>query len=327
MRLLIPGVEGSDRRRRATQLFFPLPGGGNAAVVVPGGGYLSGVLSQFAGAVERSARADRLGGWLQKAAEPLRRLPDGRKILSGTALGHPLHPFLVTAPIGAWTAATVLDLAGRDGRAARDLVGAGVLMALPTAVAGASDWLDTEQAERRVGSVHAACNLAATAAYAASWWLRPRHRLAGIGAGLVGAGLASAAGWLGGHLAYSLGVGVDTNAFSSGPSEWTALDVAPQPGLATLALAGRARVAVTVTDGDVRALADRCSHRGGPLSDGALVGGCFTCPWHGSRFDARTGEVERGPASIPQPVYETRVGDDGIEVRRSEDRALRQNPV
>ena len=248
-------------------------------------------------------------------------------MLSGTALGHPSHPLLVTAPIGAWTAATVLDLTGRGGRTARDLVAVGVISALPTALAGASDWLDTEQAERRVGSVHATCNVAATMAYAASWWLRPRHRVAGIGVGLIGAGLASAAGWLGGHLTYSLGVGVDTNAFTSGPTEWTALQGTPTTGKAVLARAGDVRLAATVIGGEPRIVGDRCSHRGGPLSDGDVADGCFSCPWHGSRFDAVTGQVKRGPASIPQPVYETRTVGGALEVRREENRALRQNPV
>jgi nitrite reductase/ring-hydroxylating ferredoxin subunit len=58
-----------------------------------------------------------------------------------------------------------------------------------------------------------------------------------------------------------------------------------------------------------------------------VADGCFSCPWHGSRFDARTGEVRRGPASIPQPVYETRPSGEGIEVRRQEIRALRLNPI
>jgi nitrite reductase/ring-hydroxylating ferredoxin subunit len=75
------------------------------------------------------------------------------------------------------------------------------------------------------------------------------------------------------------------------------------------------------------ALADRCSHRGGPLSGGEVGPGCVTCPWHGSQFDLDTGVPKRGPASIPQPVYETRVVGDKLEVRRTERRALRQRAV
>ncbi len=58
--------------------------------------------------------------------------------------------------------------------------------------------------------------------------------------------------------------------------------------------------------GLVHALADRCSHRGGPLSDGEVVG---------------------GPDTIAQPTYEVRLDGDDVLVRRSEKRTLRANPV
>ena len=79
--------------------------------------------------------------------------------------------------------------------------------------------------------------------------------------------------------------------------------------------------------GDVHALADRCSHRGGPLSDGELSGDCVTCPWHGSAFSLTDGEVVSGPATLPQPVYDVRLDGDDVLVRRAEERALRTNPV
>ena len=278
-------------------------------------------------AVERSTGLDRISGVLGRVAAPLQRVPDGRSLLSGTVLGHALHPFLVTAPIGAWTSASVLDLTGRDPRTARSLVGAGVLMALPTALAGASDWLDTGGAERRVGSTHATLNVLATAVYGASWLIRPSRPRLGIGLGWAGAGLASAAGSLGGHLAYAMGVGVDTNAFEAGPTTWTDLGVMPQAGVAMAAEVEGTGLVVTVVGGRRAVLANRCSHRGGPLAEGPIVDGCFACPWHGSRFDVRTGAVRRGPASVPQPVYETREVAGAVQVRREEVRALRTNTV
>jgi nitrite reductase/ring-hydroxylating ferredoxin subunit len=77
----------------------------------------------------------------------------------------------------------------------------------------------------------------------------------------------------------------------------------------------------------VHALADRCSHRGGPLSDGELDGDCVTCPWHGSTFSVTDGEVVSGPATIPQPTYEVRLEGSDVLVRRAEERSLRANPV
>jgi len=37
------------------------------------------------------------------------------------------------------------------------------------------------------------------------------------------------------------------------------------------------------------ALANTCLHRGGPLGEGSLSGSVVTCPWHGWKFDVRTG--------------------------------------
>src|SRR4051794_33460857 len=90
-------------------------------------------------------------------------------VLTGTTLGHPLHPVLIAFPIGSWAAATVLDVARADHDARRMLVGLGVLAAAPTALAGASDWLTTTGGGRRVGLAHAVSNTGALALEAASW--------------------------------------------------------------------------------------------------------------------------------------------------------------
>ena len=76
-----------------------------------------------------------------------------KDLLSGTWLGHPLHPMLTDLPIGFWTSAMAVDfLAGQKGHKAADrLVALGVLSALPTAAAGLADWSDTMGEERRLG--------------------------------------------------------------------------------------------------------------------------------------------------------------------------------
>ena len=83
-------------------------------------------------------------------------IPNGprKDLLSGTWLGHPLHPMLTDLPIGFWTSAFVLDIVGgkQSRPAAELLVGLGVLSALPTAASGAADWSDTSGRSRRVGS-------------------------------------------------------------------------------------------------------------------------------------------------------------------------------
>jgi uncharacterized membrane protein len=294
---------------------------------------LAAVLGSVLHRIETGSALDHLGQPLNAALDRALRPGPLRDLLSGKAIGHPAHPALVSAPIGCWTGALVADAFG-ERRAGRLLTAAGVVSAVPVVATGLSDWADTTGAEQRVGVVHLATNLAATAFYAGSWWARTRgrHRL-GITLGLGGATLATSAGWLGGHLAYGLGVGVDTNAFVGGPTEWTAVEEDSHPPAAISS--GRASGVGLVlirpdggTGGSSRpphVLANRCSHRGGPLADGRLVGGCIQCPWHQSEFDPISGSVRRGPASVPQPVYEVRAEQSGVQVRRGETRSLRLN--
>jgi nitrite reductase/ring-hydroxylating ferredoxin subunit len=81
------------------------------------------------------------------------------------------------------------------------------------------------------------------------------------------------------------------------------------------AMLGEVPVVVVRTGRQVHALADRCSHMSGPLSDGDLADGCLTCPWHGSIFRISDGSVARGPATAPQPAFDTRVVAGAIQVR------------
>lgn len=283
--------------------------------------------------LEHADALDRPAGTVVNAIN--KWLPPGRvkDALSGTDLGHPVHPLLVTVPIGVWVSVGLLDaLGGRSARAAaRTLVGLGALAAVPATLTGASDWADTLGAERRIGAVHAASNYAAIAAYVASWTARRRgrHRV-GIGLSAAGAGLLGVGGWLGGHLTYAAGVGVDTTAFSTLPSEWT--DAAPETALAGgemgAVMVGTVSVLLVNRADGIVALSNRCTHRGAPLDDGSLDNRCIECPWHGSRFGVGDGQVMRGPATRPQQVYEARVRNGRIQVRQpDEQRTLRTNPV
>jgi nitrite reductase/ring-hydroxylating ferredoxin subunit len=65
------------------------------------------------------------------------------------------------------------------------------------------------------------------------------------------------------------------------------------------------------------ALAETCSHLGGPLAEGQLEGNSVRCPWHGSRFALKDGSVLDGPATHPQPCFETRIRNGQIEIRAS----------
>ncbi len=163
-------------------------------------------------------RIDAASG-LDRVAEPIQRgvaaaMGDGsRSLLNGEWLGHPLHPLLTDLPIGFWTSAWVLDLVGgqKTRPAAELLVALGVLSALPTAASGAADWSGLQGPGRRSGLVHAVANATATTLYAMSFVARRRGRHGrGVMLGMAGAAAATVGGYLGGHLTYGLGAGVDT---------------------------------------------------------------------------------------------------------------------
>ncbi len=243
-----------------------------------------------------------------------------RNLLSGVNLGHPAHPMLTDLPIGAWSMATLLDLfGGGDTRRAADLlVATGAVAAVPTAAAGLNDWSDTYGGETRVGLVHAAANVTALGLYTASLAARVKSRR-GRAKALGAAGFATlvAGGYLGGYLSFALGVNVNHTAWEFGPDEWTAVaaesDLADRQALRVQA--GGASVLLCRDDGRIRALSRVCSHAGGPLEEGTITDGCVTCPWHGSVFSLADGHVNHGPASMPQPAYDTRITGGQIEVR------------
>jgi uncharacterized membrane protein len=128
------------------------------------------------------------------------------------AAGHPLHPVLTDLPIGFWTSGWVLDLVGgeRHAPSAQLLTGLGVLSVLPTAATGAADWRSLSPHDKRLGLLHAASNVTATALYAASWVARRRgDRRRGLVLGHLGAAAATLGGALGGELVFRRGAGVD----------------------------------------------------------------------------------------------------------------------
>ena len=268
------------------------------------------------------AALDRVAGPAAKAVK--RAIPHGpaKDALSGAWLGHPLHPLLTDIPIGCFTSAGVLDLVPGSGtnRPADLLVALGLLSALPTAAAGAADWSDTYGSDQRVGVVHALGNLTGLALYTASLAARLRGRRGR--ARLLGfAGMTSmtVAGYLGGYLSFSRGVGVNHAFYEQGPEDWTpVLDEAELgEGKPIRVQAGGAPVLVYRTNGRLHAIGARCSHAGGPLEDGSIddVACTVECPWHHSVFRLTDGTVVHGPASSPQQPYDVRVLEGRIEVR------------
>jgi nitrite reductase/ring-hydroxylating ferredoxin subunit/uncharacterized membrane protein len=271
--------------------------------------------------IERVRSLDAVGKVLSQAVSKVVRPGRTKDLLAGTWLGHPVHPMLTDVPIGAWTSAFVLDLVGgRQARRAADaLVGVGVLAAVPTAATGLSDLADVEHSEQRIlGTAHALGNVTAVALYGGSFLARRRGRRdLGVRLATLGAAVVTGSGFIGGHLAYRKGVGVDETVFRRRLDDWTPvleereLDEA-EPRRAT---AGGTDILLYRRGDRVFALADRCSHRGGPLHEGRVHDGQVTCPWHQSTFRLDDGSILQGPATAPQPCYDVRVRDGAVEVR------------
>src|SRR3954447_25446406 len=150
---------------------------------------------------------------LDAAAKPIAKQARGlikpgalKDAISGTWLGHAVHPLLTDLVIGSFLSATILDAldGGGDGRASEKLIGVGLAAYGPTALTGVNDWADTEPVSdgvRRAGLVHAAVNATAMSLYASSLLARRRgRRVAGAALGAAGATVLMAGGHLGGAL-------------------------------------------------------------------------------------------------------------------------------
>jgi nitrite reductase/ring-hydroxylating ferredoxin subunit/uncharacterized membrane protein len=243
-----------------------------------------------------------------------------KDLLSGTWLGHPAHPPLTDVVIGAWTSALLLDVLGGDrAEAAADrLVAIGAIAAVPTAAVGLSDWADLRGGERRIGTVHAIGNTTALALHALSWAARRRgHRSRGVALSALGYAVATCSAWLGGHLSFARGVGVNQTAFDAAPGEWTPVLGEDELEAGKLVRAQADGVAVLLIEAGDRlyALDDRCSHRGCSLQEGELRGDTVVCPCHGSTFRL-DGSIAKGPATSPQPRFDVRRSGGRIEIRQ-----------
>lgn len=240
--------------------------------------------------------------------------------LTGKWQGHAVHPMLTDVAIGLFVSAAFLDVVGsrRHAKSAQKLMVSGILSALPTAWSGMADWKDTIGPERRVGAVHAVANSVALNLFLRSCAGRRQGRRAKtIGYSLAGVATLGFSGYLGGHLAHRRGVGVDHTAFEKEPADWTPVLAAhdlPEKTM-TKAQFGDLDILLYRQGNQVNAISGTCSHFGGPLGEGQVSGQAVTCPWHGSEFDLRSGDVLSGPASAPQPHFEARIAGDKVEVR------------
>jgi nitrite reductase (NADH) small subunit len=88
-------------------------------------------------------------------------------------------------------------------------------------------------------------------------------------------------------------------------------DIPPGQGK-TVQVAGK-NIALFNVDGSFYAVDDTCLHRGGPLGEGELTGHLVTCPWHGWKYDVRTGISITNPAAKVN-CYETKIEGEDLSI-------------
>jgi nitrite reductase/ring-hydroxylating ferredoxin subunit len=242
-----------------------------------------------------------------------------KDLLHGTWLGHPLHPVLAQVPVGTWLSAGVLDAIPPARPAAALLIGTGVAVAVPTALSGAADWSEQDDAVRRLGAVHAVANSVALGLYVGSLVARAKgNGTLGRVLAYSGLGLAGGSAAIGGHMAYAQSSGPNHSVVVARQLSTDWIDLGPlddlpegRPALRTGEGEGTpVSLAVVRRGSRVDAFVGTCAHLGGPMAEGTVeeVRGaeCLVCPWHGSAFDLDSGEPRRGPAATAQERLEVR---------------------
>ena len=253
---------------------------------------------------------------------------------------HPLHPMLVAFPIALFVTGFIFDLIAvattqpRLWAAGWYCIIGGLVGGFVAAVPGLIDYVSIvppKSSGASRGLLHGGLNALILLLFIAIAVLRGSadtqpSALALIlqAIGIVGLGIS---GWLGATLVYRNQIGIDHRFAGAGKLLERTLDgygkpLCNQSELAEgqMALAhvetahAKARVAVGRCAEGYAAFADRCTHKGGPLSDGALVGCTVQCPWHGSQFDIHTGRVVAGPATRQVTTYDTEIRKNEVYV-------------
>jgi nitrite reductase/ring-hydroxylating ferredoxin subunit/uncharacterized membrane protein len=281
--------------------------------------------------------------WLESAADPIskaiRDLFPGetgqiiKDALHGTWLGHPLHPVLTDIPVGAWTLAMIFDAldalgARKELRGGADFaVGFGLLGALGSAVTGATDWSESDGRGKTIGLLHGLLNVAATALYTTSYFMRKqkKQRASGVALSMLGFAIANASAYLGGHLVFGEQLGVDHTATPDAgqPEDFRAViaDDKLMENIPTRVDVQDTAVVLIKRAGQIHALSATCPHLGGPLDEGKLVGDAIQCPWHGSQLALSDGHVVKGPTTFPARCFDVRVRNGIVEIRAAKDQA------
>jgi uncharacterized membrane protein/nitrite reductase/ring-hydroxylating ferredoxin subunit len=255
---------------------------------------------------------------------------------------HPIHAILVSFPIGLLVTSFIFDaIAVAAGQPRLWATGwycvvAGVVGGFLAAVPGVIDLFSVvppQSSAKQRGYLHGGLNLVMLGLFITVAVHRggPDAAMDKLSLALSGTGvlLIGFTGWLGGTLVYRNQIGVDHRYASAGTLKERTLDSWDRPvcnqselaeGQMMLATIANQRVVIGRCPEGYAAFSDHCTHMGGPLSDGALIGCTVQCPWHGSQFDINTGRVVAGPAKKKIEIYEVEVRKGEVYVVRSDNK-------
>ena len=257
-----------------------------------------------------------------------------------------MHPLLVHFPVALLVASLLFDLSILFGTGNTGVRGAfytlvtGLFMGALAAVPGLVDWADirADHPAKKPATMHMWLNVSLLALTAINVVTRLQALdgattpIASLILSLVGVGIVSVSGYLGGKIVYDDGIGVGRHRREA-PSPAATIRISEKNGAKPgqyvevgsadklgegetmrVELAGHV-IALVKLDGKVYAFQEFCTHRFGPLSEGSFKNHQVCCPWHGSCFDLQTGKVTHGPAKLDINTYEARVRDGKIEIK------------
>ncbi len=247
---------------------------------------------------------------------------------------HPIHPMLVLFPLGLWITSFIFDVIAIVNRnellwaAGFYCIVGGCIGAVAAAIAGAVDLFGVvpqRSSGRRRGYMHAGLNVLVLLLFIYIAWRRgtPANMPNGISLLLSAVGVVAVlvSGWWGATLVSRNQIGVDHRYANAGKWKERELKGWDQPvcnqselneGQMMLARRAEQEVVVGRCPEGYAAFSHRCTHKGGPLADGALVGCTVQCPWHGSQFDIHSGRVVAGPAGRKIGTYEVEIRKDEV---------------
>lgn len=256
---------------------------------------------------------------------------------------HPIHPALIPFPFAFLFGAFAFDLFGwlsgnsAPSRTAAHLLIAGLIAGVIAAIPGLVDYLYTvppHSSGKHRAKRHALANGAALLLFAAAWVTRGSSAPAAVETVTIeflATAILSYAGWQGGVLVSRNLISVDHRYAQAGKWREIAVDETSGPivvakkselkeGQMKLVRIGERRIVLARTDSGYVAFDDRCTHRGGSLAGGVLVGDVVHCLWHGSQFDCANGKPVCGPAKQAIGTYPTSDEAGGVAITLKKER-------